>query len=698
MRTLRMRGDWTFTHGLRPSVELHGVTLDLAVPLHASPEHLPLGAASPASNGAASKVTAAALRRVLRYVVVDVRDVALSVHEVAPGGAHAGLHISAITFGGGAESVAAGGVDDAFTRAVAVQTGPLFWVPREAPRRRAVRDPDEWHLLEPLSCSVRALPHLFFSAGCFSSSFVPCNCVEAVQATLRVAPGSAGPQRLALEASMACIEVAVSPRQAADVARIAAHLQQLTLRSRYAHFRTPALDRLLCPQAAASSSSSVSAEEGQWQLPSPLPLWPRPWAEVWRFATLAIRSDLRRGATAASARATRGARFARHYRCYAGACAVLYAARGHRGASESLPAEGGFKGLANASGVDAPFLTWVAATCGAAAPEHDGDESSAGSAGAASCGEEGPGATAAAAQVALAVLADAAACSCTFDPAADEPSVTVRTPDGVAGSLQPGSAGAAGWRAADLWPLPLRSFSQVLPSAGHTRACQFDLRQEGSTQEKGPFALIEGEVAVLQVAAREAAFLAKADLPPLHAVARRTADLLTTPAPPPSVEEDAADNASEVAIVAVAGGPRPSTPAAAVSRPETPTATPAAVAQLSVALSIASSTITLLSEPLPPPYQAQPPRTAAPAQGAVDSVTGAADLASAARAAEKRGRAESPWGSPALSAGPFDSRGSSSGRHESATAFASPGAARLPHHGIVLYCRRLVVLCCFLHG
>ena len=201
-------------------------------------------------------------------------------------------------------------------------------------------------------------------------------------------PGAHAQQRLTVETTVPFVGASVSPWQLADMLRLRAAQVWLTRRAQYAHLRPPHLDALLgigdarpaaagsevplSPPTASGGRDADGALVAPRQAHTPLQRVPD-WSCVWRFATLAIRSDLRLCSAAARARSGRAARFRSRYREYVGACALLYAAR--TSAPGIAQAEGTKKGSGKAdeadeqhtaahgfvdyAAVDLDFFSWV---------------------------------------------------------------------------------------------------------------------------------------------------------------------------------------------------------------------------------------------------------------------------------------------------------------------------------------------------
>lgn len=133
-------------------------------------------------------------------------------------------------------------------------------------------------------------------------------------------------QRLAVDANVSCIELRVSPWQLADMQRLAAAASWLQRRAAYAHLRPGNLDCRLgfcsCCQRSLQQSSDGDATETM-AAPHSMPSW----AAVWRFAVVAVRSDLKLNTHAQRAAALRGQRLRRKCRRYIAACSLLYAAK-----------------------------------------------------------------------------------------------------------------------------------------------------------------------------------------------------------------------------------------------------------------------------------------------------------------------------------------------------------------------------------
>jgi hypothetical protein len=220
-----------------------------------------------------------------------------------------------------------------------------------------------------------------------------------VQVVLDVWPGMHALQRLTVEASIAEVDVSASPWQVSDMLRLAAAAAWLQRRALYAHLRPANLDALLGIHSGRGAVDSGESADGeaQWAArhgasarDAALPAW----SDVWRFATLAIRSDLRLCDAAARARAARAQRSTARYREYVGACALLYAARAcaiARGldVKKARGADDGVSGEARAAqafvdhhAVDHDFFSWVL--------HHVGHEAHSGAAGDSSAAA-GPG-------------------------------------------------------------------------------------------------------------------------------------------------------------------------------------------------------------------------------------------------------------------------------------------------------------------
>lgn len=131
-------------------------------------------------------------------------------------------------------------------------------------------------------------------------------------------------QRLELDASVSCIELRVSPWQLADMQRLAHAASWLQRRAAYAHLRPSNLDCRLgfcscCPVQSSDEGSGVSALGQVHDVPT--------WAAVWRFAVMAVRSDLKMNANAQRAKALRACRLRQRCQDYMTACSLLYAAK-----------------------------------------------------------------------------------------------------------------------------------------------------------------------------------------------------------------------------------------------------------------------------------------------------------------------------------------------------------------------------------
>jgi hypothetical protein len=182
-----------------------------------------------------------------------------------------------------------------------------------------------------------------------------------------------------IDAAIALLPAALSPWQLSDMLRVASLVSALQCRARYAHLRPSGMDVLLgrsTPSSASKdsmASSTLSSEENIWQLParphSPSTVPYATWSQVWRYATLAIRAELRSKACIGAARRSRSRRFLHRYWGYLGACSMLYGARilhqnENRWSQElrSCAAEAAVWAAA-AEGGDSTFFEWLGVQC-----------------------------------------------------------------------------------------------------------------------------------------------------------------------------------------------------------------------------------------------------------------------------------------------------------------------------------------------
>jgi N-terminal region of Chorein or VPS13 len=208
---LHISGDWTYAKGLRPRIEVSGVSVLAA--FASSPRALARAAAPPppppppqpeaqgdgsdgsgaGASGAAApekrtppSLSAAALRQLLKRICVEIKDVGITVvdstADAGAGTRHAspraalqhvprvvrstsfGARITHITTEGPDQPVAARGLGgDAFARGLDIEFGGAFWVPEQVGVAQAVppavlrveEDTREWRVVQPLTCKVR---------------------------------------------------------------------------------------------------------------------------------------------------------------------------------------------------------------------------------------------------------------------------------------------------------------------------------------------------------------------------------------------------------------------------------------------------------------------------------------------------------------------------------------------------------------
>ena len=214
--------------------------------------------------------------------------------------------------------------------------------------------------------------------------------IVVLQVIMDVRAGEHSQQRMMLEAEVAHVDVSASPWQLSDMSRLALAASWMQRRAQYAHLRPAALDAFLGIGNAQQSHASVMAQQGaagDAALPS--------WSDVWRFATLAIRSDLRECVQTVQARAHRGQHFLACYSAYIGACSLLYAARtiaSQRAAGSPPPsaqqpdgpsneAEQAAQAFVDHELVDLEFFAWVhkhaPASCKAKQAQQRGEPSAA---------------------------------------------------------------------------------------------------------------------------------------------------------------------------------------------------------------------------------------------------------------------------------------------------------------------------------
>jgi hypothetical protein len=484
-----------------------------------------------------------------------------------------------------------------------------------------------------------------------------------LQVSLSVRPGTHGTQRLAVEASISHLPLVASPWQAADMARLAAALKCLHRRSRYAHLRTPAVNLMLgrvhCshdlsaapPSTESSLFGGSDGGDGLWQIPTPVvesPLATVSWSDVWRFATLAIRSDRRGSAAAGHARANRSRRFLERYRAYAGACAVLYAARTQFEKLEGR-ADTFVDSAAAAAGLpDVAFFLWVLKH---APPPARGAEVTRGAPGAA---PESSEADAAAAVAAATVAARPGECRVTVVTGAAGEPPSVRIQARLAGCCWPTcevSCGAGGGQRAlgpgddsrhqssagmhavttpghgtfvatgsedkvwQEWVLPLSVVAQArTPQTLAFLKPQVFLALQALSGHGVQGVLEEQRICcwhrrtaadkhflhAMQVAAHRSAFLSAEDTPLLHAAARhRAARLMAQPPAAPPVTSTPPVAMLRHHTARRTNARRPPSPSHLASPSTASPVKPPCPFHISVAATIDQCTLHLLSEPHP---------------------------------------------------------------------------------------------------
>eukprot|EP00892_Ulva_mutabilis_P009193 jgi/Ulvmu1/6646/UM003_0284.1 len=318
IRRLHISGDWTYSSGLRPRIEISGVRIiaRVAVPNSSAAVSTTSASATAATQKPSSSVLRALLRR-LCAVIADVEVVLVDNLTPCMRPMSAGISIRSIS----TEDSAAARLSPAASSAPAgapcshltVEIGGAFIVPAAAPAHLPWLQGGWQDLPPPATPGLHPDAVTDIAAAQEWLVVHPCSILGIIETS--VADGS-GTLCASVHAMLPNIALKVSPWQIADAVRVYTSAAAAAQRARFAHLRPREL-RALTRGSQPRKPPRRVAVRAAWRGVAV--------RAAWRFAVLAVRAQLRTegGGGTARARAGRARRALARHRTYIAACAVL---------------------------------------------------------------------------------------------------------------------------------------------------------------------------------------------------------------------------------------------------------------------------------------------------------------------------------------------------------------------------------------